>query len=149
MQKQCWWDAYTGTTHQQLYLLVTVIQEREIFKEKWRFVNNIRHLKRSDKKVQWRYTMLQEAIQIISQQGIKSHYMMANLVWVNTYLSAYVVYNSIRIVVCSTWALHTSQCVFAQQLPSIYWHAIHTKSSIFYCRRALNKSAAEFFCCTL
>ena len=26
MQKQYWWDAYTGTTHQQLYLLVTVIQ---------------------------------------------------------------------------------------------------------------------------
>jgi len=34
MQKQYWWDAYASTTRQQLYHLVTVIQEREIFKEK-------------------------------------------------------------------------------------------------------------------
>ena len=50
-QRHYWWDAYTKATHQQLLQLVTVIQELWIIEEKWRFVPSIRHLKRSDKKL--------------------------------------------------------------------------------------------------
>ena len=52
---------------------------------------------------------------------------MANLVWANTYISGYVMHNSVGVIVCSTQALHTSMCVFAPQLASIHWHAIGTK----------------------
>jgi len=65
---------YSSTAaHQQLYQLVTVMQQH--------YVKSIRHLKRLDKKVRWRCTTLQEAIQIISQEGIKSPDVMANLMW--------------------------------------------------------------------
>jgi len=33
-QRQCWWEAYTGTTHHQQLQLVTVIEERKIIEEK-------------------------------------------------------------------------------------------------------------------
>jgi len=52
---------------------------------------------------------------------------MANLVWANTYISGYVMQNSVGIVVCSMQALHTSLRTFAPQLASIHWHAIGTK----------------------
>ena len=52
---------------------------------------------------------------------------MANLVCANTYISGYVMHNSIGIVICSTEALHTSLRVFAPQLASIHLYAIGTK----------------------
>ena len=36
---------------------------------------------------------------------------MANLVWVKTYISGYVMHNSLGIVVCSAQALHTCLCI--------------------------------------
>jgi len=44
---------------------------------------------------------LQEAIPIFSQQGIKSGDTTANLVCANTYISEYVMHNSVGISACS------------------------------------------------
>ena len=52
---------------------------------------------------------------------------MANLVWANTNISGYVMHNSIGIVICNTYALHTGLRAFAPQLASLHWHAIGTK----------------------
>ena len=52
-QKQYWWDANSETIHRQLLHFFS-IQECWIIEEKWRFVESIRHLKRSNKKVGWR-----------------------------------------------------------------------------------------------
>ena len=49
-QKQYWWDADYETIHGQLLHLFS-IQECWIIEEKWRFVKSIRHLKRSNKKL--------------------------------------------------------------------------------------------------
>jgi len=80
------------------------------FEEKRRFVKSTRHLKRSDEKVRTRCTTLQEAINIISS-GIKSRDTMASLVWAKSYISGYVMHNSVGIIVCSASALHLV-CVF-------------------------------------
>ena len=49
-QKQYWWDANSEIIHGQLLYLAS-IQECWIIEEKWRFVKSIRHLKRSNKKL--------------------------------------------------------------------------------------------------
>jgi len=41
-------------------------------------------------------------MQVVSQHGIKGPATMANLVWVNTNISGYVIHNSIGIAICST-----------------------------------------------
>jgi len=125
-QKQYWWDVNFETMHQQLFQIVTIM-ERWIIDEKWRFVKSIKHLKRSDKKVRWRCAAHTKSIQIVSQEGIKGPDTMANLVWANTYVSGYVMNDSVDIIIGSTYALHTSLGVFAPQLASIHWHAIGTK----------------------
>ena len=101
-QKQNWWDANTETTHEQLLHSVSTIQEPWIIEEKWRFVKSIRHLKRSNKKVGWRCASYKKSIQFVSQHGIKGPDTMACLVWANTYVSGYVMHNSIGIVTRST-----------------------------------------------
>ena len=56
---------------------------------------------------------------------------MVDLVWANTYISGYVIHNSVGIVNMLYAArkrfIHdTGLCVFAPQLANIYWHAIDT-----------------------
>jgi len=64
-QKQYWWDGNSETIHGQLLHLAS-IQECWIIEEKWRFVKNIRHLKRSNKKVGWRCALYKKSIQVVS-----------------------------------------------------------------------------------
>jgi len=59
-------------------------------------------------------------------QDIKDPVTMAYLVWANTYISRYVMHNSLGIIVRNTKALHTSLGVFASQLASIHWHSVGT-----------------------
>ena len=64
-QKQYWWEANSETIHRQLLHLFS-IQECWIIEEKWRFVKSIRHLKRSNKKVGWRWASYKKSIQLVS-----------------------------------------------------------------------------------
>ena len=100
-QKQHWWDANSKTIYRQL-LHLAFIRECWIIEEKWRFVKSIRHLKQSNKKVGWRCASYKKSIQVVSSHGIKGPDTMANLVWVNTHISGYVMHHSIGIVICST-----------------------------------------------
>jgi len=52
---------------------------------------------------------------------------MVNLVWMNTYISEYVIYNWVGIVEGNISALHTNLYVFTPHLASTDWHAIGTK----------------------
>ena len=56
---------------------------------------------------------------------------MANLVGPNSYISGYAMHNSEGIIICSTYALHTSLLVFAPPLARIYWHGMGTKIMFF------------------
>jgi len=103
-QKQYWWDANTETMRQQLLQLVSIIQECWIIEEKWRFVKSIRHLKRTDKKVRWRCASHKKSIQIVSKQGIKGPDTMGNLVWANTYISEFVMHDSVGIIIRSRYS---------------------------------------------
>jgi len=62
---------------------------------------SIRYLKWSDKNIWWRLTSANEAIQIVSEQGIKDPDIIVNLVWLwaNTYISGYATHNSVGMVV--------------------------------------------------
>ena len=92
-QKHYWLDANTEPMHLQLLQLVAVVQERWIIEEKRRFVKSIRHLKGKDNIVRWRWASYKNLIHIVSQQGIKGLDTTANLTWVNTYISGYVIHN--------------------------------------------------------
>jgi len=41
-------------------------------------------------------------MQIVSQQGIEGPDTISNLVWVNTYISGYVIHDSVSIIIRST-----------------------------------------------
>jgi len=131
LHKKQYWDANTETMHQQLLQLVSSIQELWIIEEKWRFVKSIRRLKWTNEKVGWRCASYKKSIQIVSQQGNKCPDTIVNLVWANTYISRYVMRDSVGIAIRSMQALHTGLCVFAPQLASMHWHAIGTKWSVF------------------
>ena len=148
-QRHYWWDAYTKATHQQLLQLVTVIQELWIIEEKWRFVPSIRHLKRSDKKLdedaqrskKWYRLFLSMSSKVLTQW----------LTWRRGTLTFLAMYFIIRykhrgmkrvstsyysVCICSTIGKHT----LAYSSHEIVF---------FYCRRALSECASELVCCTV
>ena len=97
-QKQYWWDGCTRPTHHQLLQLLTVIQKSYIIAEKWRSVKTIRHLKRSDKKVGWRYATFWNRYRLFLDKAWKVSKQWLTWWGRTLYISEYVMHNSVGVV---------------------------------------------------